>query len=301
MRDEMDTWGFLEPSCELIVAVQPCFPWLLAVTCPSAMIDPATHLAPSLPPTAWAPSLMLRNLEPTGTSSDGLIWTSGLNADGSYCFAALTSDRIWRVQSSSLSLITSSGSKYWPWSSSPPWRKQTSSSWARLAMLVPLEHRLSSDSEATSTLVCRFVLPRWANFCFTAAERFSCSVLLWLDVTQQMHSFGFAVLTPLPPPWLLFPPSPLPRGDRSARSTTPDTALVCPALMSSVVLSQARLHIVVGLPGCKSGRWVSSPSRRHFCNTASSTFSDDLLPDCCWISRTGLSVLVDGNTAWSIH
>ena len=122
------------------------------------------------------------------------------------------------------------------------------------AMLVPLGHRLSSDSESTSTLACRFVLPRWTNFCFTAAERFLYSLLLRLDVTQQKRSFGVAVLTPLPSSWLLLPPSPLPRGDRSARSTTPDTALVCPALMSSVVSSQARLHIIVGLLGCKSGR-----------------------------------------------
>ena len=48
-------------------------PWFLAVNCPSAMTNTATHLTPSLPPTAWAPPLMLRNLEPTGTSSDGSI------------------------------------------------------------------------------------------------------------------------------------------------------------------------------------------------------------------------------------
>ena len=51
--------------------------------------------------------------------------------------------------------------------------EETDIQFARLAML---EHHLSSDSESTSALTCRFVLPRWANFCFTAAERFLCSL-----------------------------------------------------------------------------------------------------------------------------
>ena len=40
----------------------------------------------------------------------------------------------------------------------------------------------------------------------------------------------------------------------SAFHTQTLTTLVCPALVSSVVSSQARLHFVLGLLGCKSGR-----------------------------------------------
>ena len=64
---------FFDHTCQLfiqdefIVTVQP-YSLTSAVTCPSAMITP------NLPPTARAPLLMLRNLEPTGTSFDGLIW-----------------------------------------------------------------------------------------------------------------------------------------------------------------------------------------------------------------------------------
>ena len=47
----------------------------------------------------------------------------------------------------------------------------------------------------------------------------------WTSHNRSVSSV-FSVLTPLPSSWLFMPPSPLIRGDKSSRCTTPDTALV---------------------------------------------------------------------------